>query len=127
MLKAMLVDDEPYILQGLQVLVNWNKEGFLIDALMTNGADALEYLKNHQVDLIITDIQMPMMTGLELLEHINKDQLSDDVTFCVMFCFERWIIYGKDFIERHIFAACSRLTSLHDVRFRLCRLGSGGC
>ena len=77
MLKVMLVDDEPYILQGLQVLVNWNKEGFLIDSLMTNGVDALEYLKDHEVDLIITDIQMPMMTGLELLEQINKEHLSD--------------------------------------------------
>ncbi|MBR2750257.1 MAG: response regulator [Clostridiales bacterium] len=77
MLKVMIIDDEPYILQGLQVLVDWNNEGFEVDALMTNGIDALKYLKDHQVDLIISDIQMPLMTGLELLEEINKQNLSD--------------------------------------------------
>jgi len=77
MLKVMIIDDEPYILQGLQVLVDWNKEGFDIDALMTNGKDALKYLKENKVDLIISDIQMPVMTGLELLEQINKSHLSD--------------------------------------------------
>ena len=77
MLKVMIIDDEPYILQGLQVLVDWNKEGFEIDALMTNGKDALKYLKDNKVDLIISDIQMPVMTGLELLEEINRLHLSE--------------------------------------------------
>ena len=77
MLKVMIIDDEPYILQGLQILVDWNSEGFEIDALMTNGKDALEYLKTHKVDLIISDIQMPIMTGLDLLEEINRQKLSD--------------------------------------------------
>ncbi|MBP5493165.1 MAG: response regulator [Clostridiales bacterium] len=77
MLKVMIVDDEPYILQGLQVIIDWNKEGFEIDALMSNGKDALNYLKDHEVDLIISDIQMPVMTGLELLETIAAQHLSD--------------------------------------------------
>ena len=62
MLKVMLIDDEPYILQGLQVLVNWESEGYEIAAVMTNGKDAYNYLKENQVDLIISDIQMPKFT-----------------------------------------------------------------
>ncbi len=77
MLKVMVVDDEPYILQGLQVLLDWNSEGFEIDALMSNGKEALDYLKDHTVDLIISDIKMPVMNGLELLEEIEKQHLSD--------------------------------------------------
>ena len=77
MLKVMLIDDEPYILQGLQVLVNWESEGYEIAAVMTNGKDAYNYLKENQVDLIISDIQMPNMTGIELLDAITKDRISD--------------------------------------------------
>ena len=77
MLKVMVVDDEPYILQGLQVLVDWESEGFEIDALMSNGKEALDYLKDHTVDLIISDIKMPVMNGLELLEEIEKNHLSE--------------------------------------------------
>ncbi|MCR5803689.1 MAG: response regulator [Clostridia bacterium] len=77
MLKVMLIDDEPYILQGLQVLVNWESEGYEIAAVMTNGRDAYNYLKENQVDLIISDIQMPNMTGIELLDAITKENISD--------------------------------------------------
>ena len=77
MLKVMLVDDEPFILQGLQILIDWNAEGYEIAALMSNGKDAYDYLKENSVDLIISDIQMPIMTGLELLEKIQAEKISD--------------------------------------------------
>ena len=77
MLKVMLVDDEPFILQGLKILVDWEEEGFEIAALMSNGAEALEFLKKNKVDLIISDIQMPVLTGLELLEAIRRDNISE--------------------------------------------------
>lgn len=76
MLKVMLVDDEPFILQGLQILIDWNKEGYEIVAALSNGKEALEYLKENEVDLIISDIQMPVMTGLDLLEKIQTEKLS---------------------------------------------------
>ena len=77
MLKVMLVDDEPYILQGLQVLIDWESGGFEIAATCSNGREALKYLKENQVDLIISDIRMPEMTGLELLETVKKEKISD--------------------------------------------------
>ena len=77
MLKVMLVDDEPYILQGLQVLVDWESEGYEIAAVLSNGKDALDFLKENKVDLIISDIQMPIMTGLDLLDAIKKNDISD--------------------------------------------------
>ena len=45
MLKVLLVDDEPFILQGIKVIIDWEKEGFEIAATAENGLEALEYLK----------------------------------------------------------------------------------
>lgn len=77
LLKVLLVDDEPFITKGLAVLVDWNALGFAIEGAVSNGRQALTFLKKHPVDLIIADIQMPVMDGLELLEIIQRDHLSD--------------------------------------------------
>ena len=77
MLKVLLVDDEPFILQGVKLLIDWEKEGFEITATAANGLEALEYLKDNQVDLIIADIRMPLVSGIELLQRIRIDKISD--------------------------------------------------
>ncbi len=77
MLKVLLVDDEPLIVQGLSLLLDWEKEGYEIAATAQNGKEALVYLRENKVDLIIADIKMPEMTGLELLETIRREQVSD--------------------------------------------------
>ena len=72
MLKVLLVDDEPFILQGLQVLVDWEAEGYEI-ATASNGKEALDYINANQVDLVIADIKMPVMSGLELLKTARSE------------------------------------------------------
>ena len=56
MLKVLLVDDEPFILQGLQVLIDWEQEGYEIPRTASNGQEALEMLEDEAADLIIADI-----------------------------------------------------------------------
>ena len=77
MLKVLLVDDEAFIAQGLEALIDWNAEGYEIAAIASNGREALDYLKAHRVDLVIADVMMPVMTGLELLETVHREHLSD--------------------------------------------------
>lgn len=77
MLRVLLVDDEPFIVQGLSVLIDWAEEGYEIAATAADGSEALAYLKEHKVDLIIADIKMPIMTGIELLETIRREEISD--------------------------------------------------
>ena len=77
MLKVLLVDDEPFIIQGLKVLIDWENEEFEIAGTASNGKEALQFLENENVDLVIADIRMPEMTGLELLETLRKDKKSD--------------------------------------------------
>ena len=77
LLKVLLVDDEPFILQGLKILIDWEQEGFEVVKTAADGAEALEYLRGQQVDLIIADIKMPVVTGLDLLEKIRLEKISD--------------------------------------------------
>lgn len=77
MLKVLLVDDEPFIIQGLKVLIDWENEEFEIAGTASNGKEALQFLENENVDLVIADIRMPEMTGLELLETLRKEKKSD--------------------------------------------------
>lgn len=77
MLRVLLVDDEPFILQGLTVLIDWQQEGFEIVGTVANGEEALEFLKLQKVDLVITDIKMPVMTGIELLSTIRNQSVSE--------------------------------------------------
>lgn len=77
LMKVMLVDDEPFILQGLSVIIDWEQEGYEIVRKASDGQEALDYLKENDVDLIITDIRMPQINGLELLEKIRNEKLSE--------------------------------------------------
>ncbi len=77
MLKVLLVDDEPFILQGLEVLVDWKKEGFEIAGTAHDGREALRFLKNNSVDLILADINIPVVSGLELLKKIREEDISN--------------------------------------------------
>ena len=77
MRKVLLVDDEPYILQGLKSLIDWEAEGFEVVKSCANGLEAYEYLKENQVDVIFADIKMPEMTGIELLKKIREEEISD--------------------------------------------------
>ena len=76
MLKVLLVDDEPFILQGLKLLLDWKAEGYEIYTA-TNGKEALDFINYSPVDLVIADIKMPVMTGLELLKELRESKHSD--------------------------------------------------
>lgn len=76
-MKLMLVDDEPFILQGLSVIIDWEAEGYEIVKTASNGREALAYLRENEVDLLITDIRMPQMNGIELLENLREEKISD--------------------------------------------------
>ena len=77
MLKVLLVDDEVFIAQGLEKLIDWQAEGYEIAAVCQNGQEALDYLRENRVDLVIADVMMPVMTGLELLETVKREKISD--------------------------------------------------
>lgn len=76
-MRVLLVDDEPIITQGMTVLIDWKAENCEIAASLANGREALDFLRKEKVDLVLTDIRMPECTGLELIETVKKENLSD--------------------------------------------------
>ncbi len=77
MLKVLIADDKPFIRQGLKCIIDWNGEGFEIAAEADNGKTALELLTERKFDLVIADIKMPEMSGLELLEEVRRRGIAD--------------------------------------------------
>lgn len=72
LLQAVIVDDEKTIRDGLVSIVNWNELGYAVAGVFASGNQALEYISSHEVDLLLTDIKMPGMSGLELIEAVRK-------------------------------------------------------
>lgn len=72
MYKAVIVDDEINCVEVLEILIQRNFHDLEIVAKFTSSKEALEYLKHQSVDLLFLDIQMPFMTGIDLLQHLNR-------------------------------------------------------
>lgn len=81
--KVLLVDDEPAALEGMQLWINWPELGFDICGTSCNGAEALAKIGELQPDLVVTDVRMPVMDGLEMIEAWQK-QNSRPVCFAIV-------------------------------------------
>lgn len=73
MYKAILVDDEILVREAIGQNIDWNGLGFELVKDCANGKEAMEYLQSNPVDLVLTDIYMPYMDGLELSKYINDN------------------------------------------------------
>lgn len=72
MIKIAVVDDEELIRRGLSYLLEEAKRGYQVVGMFENGQKALDFLMNYDVDVIITDIRMPVMDGLSFLQKLQR-------------------------------------------------------
>lgn len=80
MRQVLIVDDDTIVRITLHSLVDWEALGYRIAADAIHGEQALARLREHPIDLIITDMKMPVMDGIELLEQINRMVQNQELT-----------------------------------------------
>lgn len=78
-LKVLLVDDEIHLLRNLQTVIPWERMNIEIAAMSRNGEQALEEAERHRPDIILSDIRMPYMDGIALLEQLRLRHIDSAV------------------------------------------------
>ncbi|UPK46117.1 response regulator [Paenibacillus pabuli] len=72
MIDILLVDDETYVTESLELTIPWGELGVTTVLRAASGKEALQILEENAVDLVVTDIRMPGMSGLELVEEVSS-------------------------------------------------------
>ncbi|SFT13669.1 response regulator [Paenibacillus sp. BC26] len=83
MRKAILVDDEMFARKGLVGLIPWESCGFQIVGEAEDGEEALALIERQMPDLVITDIRMPVLDGLELIQTV-QERISKAIKFIII-------------------------------------------
>ena len=83
--KVILVDDEAEVIDMIEKKIHWNDLGFEVAGSATNGVKALELVEKLQPDVVLTDIKMPYMDGLELSRRLNREYPNIYIMLCTGF------------------------------------------
>jgi two-component system response regulator YesN len=82
MYQVLLVDDEPLILAGIKSMLDWAAYGCELVGNARNGKQALNFMSALQPDIVIADISMPVMNGIDLLK--NAEELYPETVFIML-------------------------------------------
>ena len=72
MWKVVAADDEAYIREALKSLINWEKMDCNLIAVLEDGQELIRYIEKESPDIIITDIQMPEVNGIEVCKYLYE-------------------------------------------------------
>ncbi len=92
-LKVMIIDDEKSVRTGLELIINVEPD-MVVSETAVNGRSALDKLKVHMPDIILVDIEMPIMGGLEFIAHIRNHYPELPVVILTTFNESDYIIRG---------------------------------
>ena len=100
MLRIMIVDDEYYFREALKVSLRWNELGFTICGEAKNGVEALQQLDVIKPDILLVDINMPIMDGLEFVQEIRKAGLGCKI---IILTGHSEFLYAKQAVQLGVF------------------------
>ncbi|MDR1062141.1 MAG: response regulator [Clostridiales bacterium] len=103
MYKVALVDDEPWNLKGLEQLADWNRLGFEIVYAGTKSTKAAEYLNSIAFHVLIADIRMPKLSGIELIRRIRARERG---IVCIVVSGYAEFQYAQEALQEGVFDYC---------------------
>ncbi len=83
MYRVIIVDDEKQIIDGLCRMIRWSELGYEVVGTARNGVEAIALIPSLRPDLVVTDVRMPEMDGLKMLEHVRR-HMAQDVEFIIL-------------------------------------------
>ncbi|NIK68035.1 response regulator [Paenibacillus sp. BK720] len=78
---VVLADDEPLILKGLSKLIPWEEQGIDIIGFAYDGKELLEMIEQRKPDIVISDISMPHLSGIDIIKEVKHRELPCKVIF----------------------------------------------
>ena len=100
MYRMIIVDDETLVLNNLTGFIHRELPEIHVEAIFSASSEALEYLKNHRIDIVLTDISMPEPTGIDIAEFCYKMTPGTLVIFLSAY---RKFEYAHSAIDYHVF------------------------
>lgn len=73
-IRVILIDDEQTILDGMKQLINWSEHGFQLIGTFSSTLKALDFSLVHAIDIVVTDVMMPELNGIELSRLLKQQQ-----------------------------------------------------
>ncbi|NOU62701.1 response regulator [Paenibacillus sp. LMG 31461] len=84
MWNLLLLEDEPFVRRSIRQAINWESLGFRVVAEAEDGNEAWEFMQAHHVDVVLSDIMMPIMNGIELIR--TAKQAGHEAEFIMLTC-----------------------------------------
>lgn len=100
-ISIIIAEDHPIYREALHFILS-KKSNYNVVAVATNGIELVELATKHNIDLILTDIEMPMLTGIEAVRILKEQDVKSKIIVLTLFaddlCAQEMKMAGADFV-----------------------------
>lgn len=111
--RVVIIDDEMMVVRGLSTIVPWHEIGCDIVGTAEDGEEGLNLIKALQPDIVISDIHMPKLSGLQMIRAMNMEK--KDIKFIIMTGY-RQFEYAKEAIDLGVMKFLLKPTKIEEIK-----------